>query len=102
MHKILAAITLLVIASTSWAAPAVQPSVAQPNVAQPNVTWNNQQPKQQRALDAFYRSVQHGQVNNNRLEQNNQRQIQVQQIRRMTPNQRQQQFLNYINQHQAR
>lgn len=59
------------------------------------IQWNNQRPEQQRALNQFYQSV--GQAKSN--PQASQRERQVQQMRNMNPQQRQQLFLNYIKQH---
>jgi hypothetical protein len=56
--------------------------------------WDNQRPEQQRALNQFYQSVsQSGQK-----QPSVQREEQVQQLRSMNPQQRQQMFLNYIKQ----
>lgn len=56
--------------------------------------WNNQRPEQQRALNQFYQAV--GQTSNPQIA--TQRKQQVQQMRSMNPQQRQQMFLNYIQQ----
>ena len=66
------------------------------------MSWNNQQPQQQKALEAFYRSMDKNvQIQNQRQIQQPNRQIQAQQLRSMTPNQRQQMFMNYMNQHRS-
>lgn len=58
------------------------------------IEWNNQRPEQQRALNRFYQSV--SQAGNQ--QSSAQREQQVQQMRSMNPQQRQQMFLNYIQQ----
>ncbi|OUS40114.1 hypothetical protein A9R00_07670 [Oleispira antarctica] len=58
------------------------------------IEWNNQRPEQQRALNQFYQSI--SQADNN--PSSAQREQQVQQMRSMNPQQRQQMFLNYIQQ----
>ncbi len=58
------------------------------------IQWNNQRPEQQRALNQFYQSM--GQATSN--PQTSQRERQVQQMRNMNAQQRQQLFLNYIKQ----
>lgn len=58
------------------------------------IQWNNQRPEQQKALNQFYQSI--GQTNSN--PQASQRAQQVQQMRNMNAQQRQQLFLNYIKQ----
>ena len=58
------------------------------------IEWNNQRPEQQRALNQFYQSV--SQADNS--QPSAQREQQVQQMRSMNPQQRQQMFLNYIQQ----
>lgn len=58
------------------------------------IEWNNQRPEQQRALNQFYQSV--NQTTNPQTSA--QREQQVQQMRSMNPQQRQQMFLNYIQQ----
>lgn len=58
------------------------------------VEWNNQRPEQQRALNQFYQSINPSQNAQPSLE----RQQHVKQLRSMTPQQRQQMFLNYIQQ----
>lgn len=58
------------------------------------IQWNNQRPEQQRALNQFYQSV--NQTANPQTSA--QREQQAQQVRSMNPQQRQQMFLNYIQQ----
>lgn len=58
------------------------------------IEWNNQRPEQQRALNQFYQSMNPAQNAQPSIE----RQQQVKQLRSMTPQQRQQMFLNYIQQ----
>jgi hypothetical protein len=56
--------------------------------------WDNQRPEQQRALNQFYQSVRQA----DQSQPTAQREQQVQQMRSMNPQQRQQMFLNYIQQ----
>ncbi|MFT4763594.1 MAG: hypothetical protein ACI9OH_000683 [Oleispira sp.] len=58
------------------------------------ITWNNQRPEQQRALTQFYRSMTPSASTRPSLE----RQQHAQELRSMNPKQRQQLFLNYIQQ----
>lgn len=58
------------------------------------IEWNNQRPEQQRALNQFYQSV----SQTSSPQTTTQRKQQVQQMRSMNPQQRQQLFLNYIQQ----
>lgn len=58
------------------------------------VIWNNQHPEQQRALTQFYRSMTPSASSRPSLE----RQEHAQELRSMNPKQRQQLFLNYIQQ----
>ena len=58
------------------------------------IVWNNQRPEQQRALNQFYRSINPSQNHQPSAE----RQQHVQELRSMSPQQRQQMFLNYIQQ----
>lgn len=58
------------------------------------IEWSNQRPEQQRALNQFYQSINPAQAPKNAAE----RQHHVQELRNMTPQQRQQMFLNYIQQ----
>ena len=58
------------------------------------IEWNNQRPEQQRALNQFYQSVSQAGTS----QPSAQREQQVQQMRSMNPQQRQQMFLNYIQQ----
>lgn len=73
-----------------------------PEPVPPPVTqleWNNSRPEQRQALDHFYRSLQSQQpdLSNQQL----QRQQHIEQLRGMSPEQRQQQFLNFIQQQNA-
>lgn len=81
--------TLLGSAATFAADPAV------------SIEWNNLRPEQRQALDNFYNSIQQQQ----RLQPEviNQREIRLQhieQLRDMTPEQRQQQFMDFVQQRQ--
>jgi hypothetical protein len=64
-----------------------------------HIEWSNQRPEQRHALDQFYQSVnQAAATQSGNPEPSAQREIQVQQMRTMNPQQRQQMFLNYIQQ----
>lgn len=101
MRLMIAAILSLCLSSVAFADAhkALQPitdlSEFSRNQSVNQIQWNNQRPEQQRALNQFYQSM--GQVNNQ--QQSTQRARQVQQMRNMNPQQRQQLFLNYIKQH---
>lgn len=58
------------------------------------IEWSNQRPEQQRALNQFYRSINPTKNHQPSAE----RQQHVQELRSMSPQQRQQMFLNYIQQ----
>lgn len=58
------------------------------------ITWNNQRPEQQRALTQFYRTMTPATSPRPSIE----RQQHAQELRSMSPQQRQQLFLNYIQQ----
>lgn len=58
------------------------------------ITWNNQRPEQQRALTQFYRTMTPPASSGPSIE----RQQHAQELRSMSPQQRQQLFLNYIQQ----
>lgn len=58
------------------------------------ITWNNQRPEQQRALTQFYRTMTPSDSSRPSIE----RQQHAQELRSMSPQQRQQLFLNYIQQ----
>jgi hypothetical protein len=62
------------------------------------IEWNNQRPEQRRALDQFYQSVNQAATQAGNPQPSAQRELQVQQMRTMSPQQRQQMFLNYIQQ----
>lgn len=74
-------------------------SVAVPPTAVTQLEWNNSHPEQRQALDHFYRSLQSQQPDLN--SQQLQRQQHIDQLRGMSPEQRQQQFLNFIQQQNA-
>ena len=57
-------------------------------------TWSNQRPEQQRALTQFYRTMTPSASTRPSIE----RQQHAQELRNMSPQQRQQLFLNYIQQ----
>ena len=59
-----------------------------------NIEWNNHRPEQRRALNQFYQSI--NQTGQPQTQPSAQREQRVQQMRRMNPQQRQQMFLNYI------
>lgn len=69
---------------------------AQPPAAM-QLEWNNNRPEQREALDHFYRSLQ-AQQQQDLMLQRLQRQQTIDQLRGMSPEQRQQQFLNFIQQ----
>ena len=73
--------------------------VAVPPAAVTQLEWNNSRPEQRQALDHFYRSLQSQQPDLN--SQQLQRQQHIDQLRGMSPEQRQQQFLNFIQQQNA-
>lgn len=58
------------------------------------IEWNNQRPEQKRALNQFYRSMNQPISSRPSVE----RQQHAQEVRSMSPKQRQQLFLNYIQQ----
>lgn len=58
------------------------------------IKWNNQQPEQQRALNQFYSSMNPSESSRPSIE----RQQHAQEVRSMNSKQRQQLFLNYIQQ----
>ena len=62
------------------------------------IEWNNQRPEQQRALNQFYQSVNQSVNQTANPQASAQREQQAQQVRSMNPQQRQQMFLNYIQQ----
>jgi len=68
---------------------------AQPGRSQ--IQWSNQRPEQQRALNQFYKSIDQP-AGAAKPQTSFQRQQHIQQLRGMTPQQRQQLFLNYIQQ----
>jgi|OM-RGC.v1.027339669 hypothetical protein len=91
---------------TAHAAPDVhilpaEPASVQPPVQHPGLQleWNNSRPEQRQALDNFYRSIQNMQVQEQAI-QRMERQQRIEQLRGMSPEQRQQQFLNFVQQQQ--
>lgn len=72
--------------------PRVDPSISA-------LEWNNSRPEQRQALDNFYRSLQQQQLQDSL----NQRQIRLEhleQLRGMTPEQRQQRIIDFVQQRQ--
>lgn len=65
------------------------------------IEWDNNRPEQRQALDHFYRSLEQHQLNNS-LDQQMLRQERIEQLRDMTPVQRQQQILDFTQQYQQR
>lgn len=65
----------------------------------PSLEWSNTRPEQRQALDHFYRSLEQHQTQD-QMAQRMQRQQHVEQLRGMTPEQRQQHFLNFVQQYQ--
>lgn len=93
MRIILLPLLFLQTMLVSVAAQGADPSMA--------IEWNNVRPEQRQALDNFYNSIQQQQ----RLQPDamNQREIRIQhveQLRDMTPEQRQQQFMDFVQQRQ--
>lgn len=95
-------LVLLLLAGVAVADP--MPRVIETIPAQPpapvQLEWNNNRPEQREALDHFYRSLQAQQQQQDMMLQRLQRQQHVDQLRGMSPEQRQQQFLNFIQQQQ--
>ena len=65
----------------------------------PSIEWDNSRPEQRQALDHFYQSLQQQQLTQGSPQQLL-RQQNVEQLRSMTPEQRQQEILNYVQQYQ--
>ena len=90
---------VLLLAGVAVADPV--PRVIETIPAQPpaavQLEWNNNRPEQREALDHFYRSIQ-AQQQQDLMLQRLQRQQTIDQLRGMSPEQRQQQFLNFIQQ----
>lgn len=82
------------------------PAQLQHNPARPEISieWDNSRPEQRQALDNFYRSLEQHQLNhpqfNYNLDQRMLRQERIEQLRDMTPMQRQQQILDFTQQYQ--
>lgn len=78
-----------------------EPATVQPSVQHPGLQleWNNSRPEQRQALDNFYRSIQNMQMQEQAM-QRMERQQRLEQLRSMSPEQRQQQFLNFVQQQQ--
>lgn len=74
------------------------PAPAAPSPSISGIEWDNARPEQRQALDHFYQSLQQ-----QPLVQGSQqllRQQNFEQLRAMTPEQRQQEILNYVQQYQ--
>ena len=93
MRTILSSLLLSFILLGSSAVYAADPALS--------IEWNNMRPEQRQALDNFYNSIQQQQ----RLQPEvlSQREVRIQhieQLRDMSPEQRQQQFLDFVQQRQ--
>lgn len=80
------------------ASATAEPRVITPS-APPSIEWDNSRPEQRQALDHFYQSLQQQQLQDS-LGQRELRQQHIEQLRDMTPEQRQQQILNFVQQRQ--
>lgn len=99
MRSLFIVIFSLLFVSSAFAEQAIRPITDLSEFAQPGrsqIQWSNQRPEQQKALNQFYRSM--DQTPAAPKAQSIQRQQHVKQLRGMTPQQRQQLFLNYIQQ----
>lgn len=76
-----------------------EPVAVPPPAVTQQLEWSNSRPEQRQALDHFYRSLQSPQPDLS--SQQLQRQQHIDQLRGMSPEQRQQQFLNFIQQQNA-
>ncbi len=98
MHNLLRVLAGLFVISLASADVALKPitDLSEFSGAQSanKITWNNQRPEQQRALNQFYSTMTPTASPRPSIE----RQQHVKQLRSMTPQQRQQMFLNYIQQ----
>lgn len=66
-----------------------------------SIEWNNVRPEQRQALDNFYNSIQQQQrLQPEALSQREVRIQHIEQLRDMSPEQRQQQFLDFVQQRQ--
>lgn len=64
-----------------------------------NLEWSNSRPEQRQALDNFYRSLEQQRLQDS-LSQRELRMQRFEQLQRMTPEQRQQQMLDHMQQRQ--
>lgn len=99
MRTLLIISASMIFAAASQAEQRIKPITDLSEFAQPGrsqIQWSNQRPEQQKALHQFYQSM--GQTNGGKAQPSFQRQQHIQQLRGMTPQQRQQLFLNYIQQ----
>lgn len=98
MHNLLRVLAGFIVISLASADVALKPitDLSEFSGAQSanKITWNNQRPEQQRALNQFYSTMTPTASPRPSIE----RQQHVKQLRSMTPQQRQQMFLNYIQQ----
>lgn len=62
-----------------------------------SIEWDNARPEQRQALDNFYRSLEQQQMQNS-IDQRVTRQEHLEQLRGMTPEQRQQQMIDFTQQ----
>lgn len=98
MRILIGIIMGIAVSASALADNALRPITDLSEFSQPQnektIQWSNQRPEQQRALNQFYQSINPTQAPTNAAE----RQDHVQELRSMSPQQRQQMFLNYIQQ----
>lgn len=75
-------------------------TAVRPDPALQALEWNNNRPEQRQALDNFYRSLQQQQMQDS-LGQRELRLQRLEQLRDMTPEQRQQNFLDFVKKNQS-
>lgn len=84
-----------VFAVSAMAEPDARPPVVEPVHPSWQLEWNNARPEQRQALDQFYQSLQRlegGEQMTRRME----REQNLERLREMTPEQRQQQFMDFV------
>lgn len=92
-------ITALLVSLVSLLALGTQAAPDVPHTHRLGIEWDNARPEQRQALDHFYQSIQQQPLQNN-LDQRLLRQERVEQLRGMTPEQRQQMMLDFTRQYQ--
>lgn len=87
---------LVAVAGSAVAEPDVRPSAAE-TPAHPSwqLEWDNSTPQQRQALDQFYQSLQQLQGGEQMIRRN-EREEHLERLRGMTPEQRQQQFIDFV------